>query len=60
MLNRINPIWLHRFLRFGLGAAFLTIATQYEDAWPLYIFGGILFITGFLRPRRCIDDQCDL
>ncbi len=60
MLNKIDPIWLHRIIRFGLGITFIVIAFQYEDAWPLYVFGGLLFITGFLRPRRCIDDKCDL
>ncbi len=60
MLEKINPVWFHRILRFGLGALFIGIAFFYKDAWPLYIFGGIIFITGFIRPRRCIDDQCDL
>ncbi|ULQ58223.1 hypothetical protein KJS94_08440 [Flavihumibacter rivuli] len=57
---KIPPIWIHRIIRFSLGALFIGIATQFEDAFPLYIFGGIMFITGFFYPRRCLDDQCEL
>lgn len=60
MLEKIDPVWLHRIIRFGLGGAFIAVATQFEDTWPLYIFGGVMVITGFIRPRRCIDDKCDL
>ncbi|MBC6490242.1 hypothetical protein ACFSQD_07965 [Flavihumibacter stibioxidans] len=60
MLEKIDPVWLHRIIRFGLGSVFIGVATQFDDAWPLYIFGGVMFISGFIRPRRCIDDKCDL
>jgi nicotinamide riboside transporter PnuC len=60
MINKIDPVWFSRIIRFGLGIAFIAIARQYEDAWPLYLFGGIFIVTGFLRPRRCIDDKCEL
>ena len=52
-MKKINPVWLHRIIRVSGGLAFIIIATQYEDSWPLYGFGGLLLITAFIKPRRC-------
>jgi hypothetical protein len=42
-----------RYLRWGLGILFVAIGLYDGTDWPVTIFGTILFITGFLRPRRC-------
>lgn len=58
-MKKIQPLLLHRLIRFGGGLAFILTATQFEGAWPLYIFGGIMLVTGFIRPRRCYG-ECEL
>jgi hypothetical protein len=49
-------------LRFALGVVFIIVGIVYwkEGGWPAIIFGGILFITGFFRPKRCLEEGCDL
>lgn len=54
-MRKLSPLLLYRLLRFGGGLALVAVATQYKDAWALYGFGGIMFLTGFIRPKRCID-----
>ena len=51
-------VWLSRIIRWGLGIYFIIWAYQHEDAKILYVVGGILFITGFLKPQRCIGGAC--
>jgi len=58
LIDRINPVWLYRVVRIGFGAIFATVGFLYEDAWPAYLFAAIFFITAFMRPRRCVEDQC--
>jgi hypothetical protein len=53
-------IWLSRFLRFGLGLLLLWLAYSYDDAQILYFVGALVFATGFIKPRRCIDGACDV
>ena len=57
-----NIIWFSRLLRLGLGIFFTIIGFMYyaEGGWPALLFGVIFFATGFLRPRRCIDESCNL
>jgi hypothetical protein len=60
-LYDVTAIWFHRILRWSLGLLFLGAGIVfYEDgAWPAIAFGLLLLVTGFFRPRRCIDDdQC--
>lgn len=56
MSIKINPIWVHRLVRLALSGFLLTMAFLYQDAWPLYPIGGIVLITVFLRPVRCLND----
>ena len=50
-----------RVLRWSLGALFIWVGWHFEGAWPAYIFGGILFVTGFFRPKRCLDENgCEI
>jgi hypothetical protein len=53
-------IWLSRLLRFGLGLLMLWLAYSYDDAQILYFVGAVVFATGFIRPRRCIDGACEI
>lgn len=55
-------IWASRIIRRLLGGLFITIGSIYftEGGWPAILFGTVIFITGFFRPRRCIGDTCDL
>ena len=55
-------IWVSRLVRWGLGSFFIAIGIQYfnQDGWPAILFGAIMIITGFFRPKRCIGDSCEL
>ncbi|MCC6287930.1 MAG: hypothetical protein IT249_08595 [Chitinophagaceae bacterium] len=55
-------IWVSRLIRWGLGGLCIAIGILYfnQDGWPAIIFGAIMMITGFFRPKRCIDDSCNL
>ncbi len=57
-----NTIWFSRILRWTLGLFFIGVGVWYyrEGAWPAILFGAVFIVTGFLRPRRCIDDNCAL
>jgi hypothetical protein len=55
-MKKIDPVWLHRIIRFGGGIALIVVATQFKDAWALYGFGAIMIITGFVRPKRCLGE----
>jgi hypothetical protein len=52
-MKKIDPVWLHRIIRFTGGLGFIILATQFDGSWPLYGFGGIMLATAFIRPRRC-------
>lgn len=58
-LSSMNALWFHRILRWMLGLLFLGAGIMYyrDGAWPAIAFGLLLVITGFFRPRRCIDDN---
>lgn len=53
-------IWFSSLLRWALGAAaiYFGYAFRTEGAWPAMILGAILIITGFFRPKRCLEDGC--
>jgi hypothetical protein len=55
-------IWFSRILRWALGGLFIFTGIWYlqQGGWPVIIFGGIIFITGFFKPRRCLDEGCEL
>lgn len=54
--------WFSRLLRWGLGILFIIVGYIYfsDGGWPAIIFGAAFFISGFFRPRRCIDGSCEL
>ncbi len=47
--------WISRILRWALAFLFAWLAYTYKEARILYIFAGLLFITGFFTPKKCID-----
>jgi hypothetical protein len=48
--------WFSKVLRWGIGAAIIVsgIVHYNTNAWPVIAFGVVVFITGFLKPTRCI------
>lgn len=50
--------WFSRLLRWGLGGFFLVSGIVYygKGAWPAIVFGAVILVSGFFRPRRCIGD----
>lgn len=57
-----KAVWFSRILRWVLGIIFIGAGIRYlnQEGWPVLVFGIIIFITGFFRPRRCVDDQCNV
>jgi hypothetical protein len=56
-------IWFSRLLRWSLGLLFVGAGIYYfkDGAWPAIMLGAVLIITGFFRPKRCIDDEgCEI
>ncbi len=56
-------IWFSSILRWSLGLLFMVMGYIYskdESAWVTMVFGLIIFATGFIRPKRCIDDHCKI
>ncbi len=56
-------VWFSRIIRWGLGALFIGGGVYYFDqgGWPAIIFGAVLFVTGFFRPRRCLEEgSCEI
>ncbi len=51
--NRI--IWFGKIFRWTLGGAFLGAGLYARYDWSTLFFGAVLFFTGFLRPKCCID-----
>jgi len=55
-------IWFSRLLRWGLGIIFLVLGYLFSDdnsAWAFFLFGVVFIFTGFLKPKRCLDDKCN-
>lgn len=62
MTSNKKLVLLHRLVRWGLGSVFIAIGILYfsEGAWPVFLFGAAIMVTGFFNPRRCLDDTCDI
>jgi hypothetical protein len=56
-------VWFSSILRWVLGAVFITVGLLYvkkdSSAWILVTFGAVMFISGFFRPKRCVDGRCE-
>lgn len=55
-------IWFSRSLRWILGSFFITAGVIYfnKGAWPAILFGVLIFVTGFFRPKRCLEEGCEI
>ena len=56
-------IWFSSILRWFLGLLFMAMGfmeSKDEYSWAVIVFGLIVFATGFIRPKRCIDDNCNI
>lgn len=53
-------VWFSSLLRWSLGAVaiYFGYAFRAEGAWPAIILGAILVVTGFFRPKRCLEEGC--
>ena len=51
-------IWFSRLLRWSLGMLFIATGCIYasEGGWPAILFGTLILITGFFKPKRCIGE----
>jgi hypothetical protein len=55
--------WVSRSLRWGLGSIFIAVGIVYfkDGGWPALLFGAVMIVTGFFKPKRCIaDENCEL
>ena len=50
-------ILFNALLRWAFGILFISIGLVHvkDGAWPAIVFGTIFFITGFFRPKRCLE-----
>jgi hypothetical protein len=52
-------IWFSRILRWALGVLFIVMGIRTGNDGYAISFGAIILLTGFLRPRRCLEeDSC--
>ena len=59
-MSETSVVWFSRILRWVFGALFTGVGILYfdEGGWPAILFGAAFLVSGFFRPRRCIDDGC--
>lgn len=57
-----TTLWFSKVLRWALGLLFIGVGVFYyhEGGWPAILFGLIFFVTGFFRPKRCLQEGCEL
>lgn len=55
-------IQFSRLLRWAFGILFISLGLVYyeEGTWPAILFGTVVFITGFFRPKRCLEEGCEI
>lgn len=56
-------LWFSRIFRWMIGSAFIIAGLLYwnKGGWPAMIFGVVIFVTGFFRPKRCLEEgQCEI
>lgn len=54
--------WFSSIFRWILGIVFAGAGIIHlnKGGWPAILFGALIFITGFFRPIRCLNDGCEL
>ena len=56
-------IWFSSILRWSLGLVFIVMGFNQpkdDSTWAIIIFGVIILVTGFFRPKCCISDNCNI
>ena len=55
-----SVFWFSRILRWVLGLLFIGAGILYinDGGWPAILFGAAFLVSGFFRPRRCMDEGC--
>ena len=55
-------LWFNRLLRWFFGGALLYygIINHDESRWIGLIIGTVVAISGFIRPKRCLEDSCTI
>lgn len=50
--------WFSRLLRWLLGAFLMGAGIVYahKGGWPAILFGALILVTGFFKPKRCINE----
>jgi len=58
-MNDDSLVLFSRALRWLLGSVFIAVGVMYfrEGGWPAIVFGAVMIITGFLRPKRCLGQE---
>jgi hypothetical protein len=60
--NKI-AIWFSSILRWFLGLLLINMGytnSKVDKDWVVIVFGLIIFVTGFFRPKCCIDNNCKI
>ena len=60
-IKHLPVIWIYRIIRVAFGILFTVVGIKYynEGGWPAILFGALFLVTAFLRPRRCMADNCN-
>jgi hypothetical protein len=53
-------IWFSRVLRWGFGGIFLWAGLHFNGGWLVIVFGAVFVISGFFRPKRCLEESCEV
>lgn len=52
-------IWFNRIFRWSLGSLFSIVGFLYDSKIAIG-FGIAMIITGFFRPKRCLQEGCNI
>jgi len=55
-------LWFNRLIRWSFGGAllFYGITNHDESRWIGLVIGTVVVISGFIRPKRCLEDSCTI
>jgi len=55
-------LWVNRAIRWGMGGLLISYGIWHTDEsrWIGFVLGTAFIITGFIRPKRCLQDNCSI
>ena len=55
-------LWINRIVRWSFGGIllFYGLTNQDESRWVGIVIGTVVVITGFIRPKRCLEEKCSI